>query len=77
MKGPGNWTIDTVSDLLRAMRAELNISVSFYEDIKPSDTITILPGKRESSIKAQPDNDNGIHNDTKTYFGPLKSVGKA
>jgi len=32
LSGPGNWTLDTISDLLLAMGAELNQSVSWLKD---------------------------------------------
>lgn len=36
LKGPGNWTLDTVSDILRALRADLRVSFTFYEDNRPN-----------------------------------------
>jgi hypothetical protein len=35
LKGPGNWTIDTISDILRVLRAELELAVVFYEEKIP------------------------------------------
>lgn len=36
LKGPGNWTLDTVSDIMRALRADLRVSFIFYEDNRPN-----------------------------------------
>ena len=32
LSGPGNWTLDTVSDLLTAIESELDTRVVFYRD---------------------------------------------
>ena len=32
LSGPRNWTIDTMSDILRAIGAELELKVVFYDD---------------------------------------------
>ena len=37
LKGPGNWTIDTISDLMAALRAELTLDRRLFEHIpKPN-----------------------------------------
>ena len=32
LKGPGNWTLDTISDVLRTLRFDLEIGITAYED---------------------------------------------
>jgi hypothetical protein len=32
LKGPANWTLDTISDMLRVLGAELEPTVVLYED---------------------------------------------
>lgn len=40
LKGPGNWTIDTVADLLEAMEGRLTVvDAKFYRDIAASSSI--------------------------------------
>src|SRR3954453_20298410 len=50
LKGPGNWTIDTVADLLEAMEGRITmVETKFYRDIAASSSVEpSLAALRES-----------------------------
>jgi hypothetical protein len=50
LSGPGNWTLETISDLLVAMDAEMEFSVIAFEDIRRANYAHPLTLERPGSL---------------------------
>lgn len=74
LKGPGNWELRTVSDLMRALRADVHIHCVLFEDIRSNDEHELARDEIEFQLDVVASGHIDI-TDVKTYSVAVSSSG--